>query len=856
MQDSMPVRIDRYRQNAEQIISSLYEEQPAAPGGGWPFAGAGRYKFPQPSLPIRSAERRRWAAGLVESPVVGLVVHGPGGIGKSRLAAAIATRVGQLEPERLTLVITGEVSADGFLAELATALRAHPEAAARDSGQAATTAALASADRPDMPWQHRLDQLREHVLDQVPVLLLLDDFDDNLAVQGGTWSVRDPELADLLASWADPPVPGKLLITSRNQFTLPGVDGPALAYRYLGPLPRSAAAELAKSLPACRRLDEQELDRAWRLTGGHPVALEYLDRVLSADDVRFADVAIRVDAAIQTRTGQPVMPTGPEPPAELSPAVAEMIAAAAGDALLGVMWGRLSHDAQALLIGASVHRMRVPASAPLLPSRPGDRPAWSHPSSASPDGRGTSPGSPETSQGTGPPAEPESGRAERETKPGTGRETGPEYARDGPDGQDGRAAEVSGLIAECAAAGLLTVGPDGVFMHRWTAFELHRRLAESGQGRELAAAHRRAADYWWWLLGAEPQDGRGLVEGKYHTAKAASLPRQGQPASRAAVGANRRRVRVTLTAAAVLAVVAAGGFAAEHLAAFAGASHPGGPAGLMNPSANSSAAIRSQAAAWIAGQISGHTTVACDPVMCAELAARGFPALGLTVLRPGPGGLSGADLNTSGLVVVTPGVQAAFGTRLASMYAPAVIASFGSGRQQIEVRAVAADGAAAYQAELASDQAARKATGKQLLRDTSVSAAPAARAQLVAGQVDGRLLIVLATMASSEPIQIRSFGDSGPDASSGQPLRAAVIAAPTHPIGTTGPTDNTSTTSTTSTAATSGGGLGYLLTFARAQRPPYQPARAQIVRAVHGPDVLSIEFAAPSPLGLLPTPGR
>jgi AAA ATPase domain len=813
VQDSMPVRIDRYRQNAEQIITSLHAEHPAAPGGGWPFVGAGRYKFPRPSLPIRSAERRRWAAGLVESPVAGLVVHGPGGIGKSRLAAAIATRVGQLEPERLAVVITGEVSADGFLAELATALRGHPEAAARASGQADATAALAAADWPDLPWQDRLAQLREHVLDQVPVLLVLDDFDDNLAAQAGTWSVRDPELAGLLASWADPPAPGKLLITSRNQFTLPDVDGPTLAYRYLGPLPRSAAAELARSMPACGRLDETELDRAWRLTGGHPVALEYLDRVLSADDVRFADVAIRVDAAIQARTGQPVMPTGPEPPAELSPAVAEMIAAAAGDALLGVMWGRLSGGAQALLIGASVHRTRVPASAPLLPPRPGD----------ARDGHD---------------------------------------ACDGHDGQEGRAAEVPGLIAECAAAGLLTVGPDGVFVHRWTAFELHRRLAESGRARELAAAHRRAAGYWWQRIDAQPQDRRGLTEAKYHTAQATSLPRQGQPAGRAAAGAGRRRARVTLTAAAVLAVVTAGGIAAEHLAAFAGASHPSGAAGLTNTSADSSAAIRSQAAAWVAGQVSAHTTVACDPVMCAELAARGFPALGLTVLRPGPGGLSRNDLNGSTLVVVTPGVRAAFGTRLASAYAPGVIAAFGSGRQQVEVREVAAGGAAAYQAGLASDQAARQAASEQLLRNASFSAAPAARAQLAAGQVDGRLLIVLATMAATEPIQIRSFGDAGPGASSGQPLRSAVIAVPTQRTSTASRTstadrvDHTSTTITTSTATTSSSGLGYLLSFARAQRPPYQPAEAQIVRTAHGLDVLSIEFTAPSPLGLLPAAGR
>ena len=44
-----------------------------------------------------------------------------------------------------------------------------------------------------------------------------------------------------------------------------------------------------------------------------------------------------------------------------------------------------------------------------------------------------------------------------------------------------------------------------------------------------------------------------------------------------------------------------------------------------------------------------------------------------------------------------------------------------------------------------------------------------------------------------------------------------------------------------------GRGLAAALAMVRAQNPPYVPARA----AVAGQDGLSIEFAAPSPLGLL-----
>ena len=58
--------------------------------------------------------------------MAGLVLHGAGGIGKSALAAQIAERVGRLEPDCVTTVLTGEVTADAFLAGVAAALRRHP----------------------------------------------------------------------------------------------------------------------------------------------------------------------------------------------------------------------------------------------------------------------------------------------------------------------------------------------------------------------------------------------------------------------------------------------------------------------------------------------------------------------------------------------------------------------------------------------------------------------------------------------------------------------------------------------------------------------------------------------------------
>jgi hypothetical protein len=182
------------------------------------------------------------------------------------------------------------------------------------------------------------------------------------------------------------------------------------------------------------------------------------------------------------------------------------------------------------------------------------------------------------------------------------------------------------------------------------------------------------------------------------------------------------------------------------------------------------------------------------------------------------------------VVLATASVRGTFGGRLASVYAPEVLASFGTGAARIDVRILAPDGAAVYRAALAADLQARQVAGAQLLRDPRITVTPAARAELAAGQVDARLLITLAAMAASEPIQVSGFGAPDPGASPGLPLRTAELTAPT------------------ATAQT-------MLAFVRAQRSPYLPARAALTQRGPGPNgesVLTVEVAAPGPLGLLP----
>ena len=117
------------------------------------------------------------------------------------------------------------------------------------------------------------------------------------------------------------------------------------------------------------------------------------------------------------------------------------------------------------------------------------------------------------------------------------------------------------------------------------------------------------------------------------------------------------------------------------------------------PSPTGAAAARSQAAAWVADQVSDDAMIACYPDTCAALQAQGVTAGRLLPLSSGT-----ADPVGASVVVTSPSIRI-------EEYAPALIASFGSRGTRIEVRAVEPGGASAYQSALRADLAARQAAG-------------------------------------------------------------------------------------------------------------------------------------------------
>ena len=382
-------------------------------------------------------------------------------------------------------------------------------------------------------------------------------------------------------------------------------------------------------------------------------------------------------------------------------------------------------------------------------------------------------------------------------------------------------------VAEAQATGLLAIGPGHeLSVHRWTADGLHRRLAEAGQRDQVAAAHRRAAEYWRSRAADTPSGQRANLEAGYHlhAVGAAARPyshQQPPPVGRHRLQKHHLRWIGVGAAAAALAALAAG-----EAASGVAAPHPtqsGSPAQARLASSSAAAAaaeVRNRAAAWVAQQVSAGVILACDPAMCSALVAQGVPAGNLLVLGPGVG-----DPLGSAIVLATPAVRATFGSRLASVYAPEILASFGTGAARIEVRVAAPDGTAAYLRALAADRRARQLAAAQLLGNPRVSLTASARAELAVGRVDSRLLLTLATLAASEPLDIIGFSGAGPGASPDLPLRAAEFRpAP--------------------------GTAALALAFVRAQRPPYLAAHAALAPG----GALTIEFAAPSPLGLLQSP--
>ena len=281
-----------------------------------------------------------------------------------------------------------------------------------------------------------------------------------------------------------------------------------------------------------------------------------------------------------------------------------------------------------------------------------------------------------------------------------------------------------------------------------------------------------------------------------------------------------RRLVLLLSALVAMALGAGVTLAFTQPGAKHAASRPGGAVPSHN-ALQAAVTDRDQAARWIAAQVASNIVVSCDPEMCSDLQKSGFAAGQLMELQP-----TSPDPLGSQLVVATPVIRNQFGTRLATVYAPLVIASFGSGAERVDVRYVAPDGTAAFEAQLATDRKNRISAGEQLLTNKRVQVSTPARQALLAGQVDPRLLVTLSALAHLAPIQLIAFDDPSPGVSPDIPLRGAEV------------------------GAAASAGLPAMVTFLKAQQDQFAPAVARITKTASGQSVVTVRYDAPGPMGL------
>jgi hypothetical protein len=237
-------------------------------------------------------------------------------------------------------------------------------------------------------------------------------------------------------------------------------------------------------------------------------------------------------------------------------------------------------------------------------------------------------------------------------------------------------------------------------------------------------------------------------------------------------------------------------------------------------------AVRTQAINWILQQVSRAAVVSCDQQVCMDLAGRDFPSANLLTLGP-----TSTDPLGSELVVATADIRTQFGARLASVYAPAIIASFGSGNARIDIRLVYPGGTANYRLVEQTALRARKAADAQLLANSRIKVSATARAQLLSGDIDPRLPMLLVAMAGSHPVSIVDFVNQSPGGGPASLLRSVDLA-----------------TADPAAHLTRAAYLDWMQAFIDAQTAQYLPAWVQQVPQRTGAAVLRVGYGAPSPV--------
>ncbi|MFB9451589.1 CHAT domain-containing protein [Dactylosporangium vinaceum] len=147
------------------------------------------------------------------------------------------------------------------------------------------------------------------------LLLVFDDFEQNLTVGGGAFA--DPGFGEAFATLAGAAERGKILVTTR--YPVPSVS--SLLRIDVPPLTDAELSRLLLRMPALRELSTEDLSLIVTTVGGHPRLVEFVDALLHGG-ARLPEVTQRLRTLLQLTPsspapGSPLAPLPAEPPAAL-----------------------------------------------------------------------------------------------------------------------------------------------------------------------------------------------------------------------------------------------------------------------------------------------------------------------------------------------------------------------------------------------------------------------------------------------------------------------------------------------------------------------------------------------------------
>jgi tetratricopeptide (TPR) repeat protein len=285
--------------------------------------------------PLRAATaalRRTDAARREHGTIAGVQLLGIGGIGKTALAGRLITR--RREDGALVAVHDGRWNPTALMQVVAEALAPVP-------GLAQAAAALVDVGVPDAV---KVDLIGE-LLGQVPLLLVFDDFEQNLTLGGAAF--LDPVFEGIFTGWCEAAETGAVLVTCR--YPLPDDD------RYLVrvSLPPLSPAELRRLLlrhPALADLPADERRLLYRVIGGHPRLVEYVDALVRGRPTRFRAVQAKLKTLAAAKGVDLLRPR------EVGAAIDAALLLGSADILLAELLELLTAQERAVLNQVSVCR--------------------------------------------------------------------------------------------------------------------------------------------------------------------------------------------------------------------------------------------------------------------------------------------------------------------------------------------------------------------------------------------------------------------------------------------------------------------------------------------------------------------